>query len=142
MAFTTEFVMGAGGADIRTFTVGTFSVFEETVHTFTLDAESHVAIVLPALPDPGATSRWGSPSPYVRVQPSTGTPVHGVNAFRTALYTYGSASTPPVGERAMDNLNLSLAATLPAGTYQIAVGSGAPTRTYTLGASTLIITPT
>lgn len=140
MAFSTEFVMGAGGADIRTFTVGTFSGSDTVVHTFTLDAESHVAIVLAALPDPGTTGRWGAPTPYLMVQPSTGTPVYGTNAFRTALHS-ASSSVTPVGERAMDNLNLSLAATLLPGTYQVRVGSGASSRTYTLGASTLIITP-
>lgn len=140
MAFTTEFVMGAGGADVSTFTVGTFSVSDTVVHTFTLDAASHVAIVLAALPDPGTTSRWGNPTPYLMVKPSAGTPVYGANTFRTALHSYGS-TVSPVGERAMDNLNLSLAATLPPGTYQVVVGSGSSSRIYTLGASTLIITP-
>ena len=141
MAFTTEFVIGAGGADVSTFTVGTFSASATAVHTFTLDTESHVAIVLAALPDPGNTGRWGNPTPYLMVQPSTGTPAYGTNTFRTALHSTSSTS-PPVGERAMDNLNLSLAATLPPGTYQILVGSASDNRTYTLGESRLIITPT
>lgn len=123
--------MGAGGGSAERYPGGYIVGTAETVlHTFTVGERSMVSVVLPRL-NVTSTVRWSAPAPTVDIRQVGVTPNWGVNAFRASVFV-STASASPVGDRAVDNENLSISVVLPPGEYEIAANARNADRTYFL----------
>lgn len=142
MAFTTEFILGAGGTGPVDFPVGTINDTDPVVHSFSLAAPSLVAVSMPGITGPSPTTRWGASAPTITIAPVGQSISYGVNYFRTSLVVSAASTGIPVNEQiGGGNAHLSICVSLPAGAFQVRVRTYGSSRSYSLGIGKILIVP-